>query len=517
MTSASLPQMIMFYGLSLLMAVVLGFVLATPSEFLTFLVVAAVLMMLFTPLLLRWHHALLIFSIKATLMIFFLPGQPYLWMLMAVLSFGFAVLRRALEKESTYLHVPPVAYALIALTLVVLITAKLTGGIGFRVLGSGVYGGKRYYTTLAAVLVYFALVSQRIPASRAGFFVGIFFLSELTALFSNVAYLLGPKYWFLYAIFPPDLAMHQAASDYILTETHFVRVTGLSWAGHAVFCYMLARYGAKEVFGHPWRLLFILVVMGLTLLGGFRTYVILFGLILLIQFKLERLYRSKIFLIFVVVTALTAMVVLPNVQRLPLAVQRSLSIIPGLKVAPAAAFNAQTSSEWRLSMWKLLLAELPNHLLLGKGYAVDPTEMYLMEQSVLRGLAPTYEFALIAGDYHNGPLSVIVPFGIWGAAAFLWFCIAGLWVLYKNWKNGPAELKLINTFFLAYFTARVIFFMVFFGTLNGDLVVFTAILGLNISLNGGVCREPVKQMASVETTPLEEQTPPAALPAPANP
>jgi O-antigen ligase len=236
----------------------------------------------------------------------------------------------------------------------------------------------------------------------------------------------------------------------------------------------------------------------------------------MIQFKLERLYRSKIFLVFLVVTCLTAIIVLPNVQRLPLAVQRSLSIIPGLKVAPVAAFNAQASSEWRLSMWKLLLAELPDHLLLGKGYAVDPTEMYLVEQSVLRGLAPTYEFALIAGDYHNGPLSVIVPFGIWGGIAFLWFCIAAMWVLYKNWKNGPPELKTINTFFLAYFTARFIFFMFFFGALNGDLVVFTAIIGLNISLNGGVCREPVKSWAPVDVPASPATAGSAPLPAPAN-
>lgn len=508
--------MIMFYGLSLLMAVVLGFVLATPAEFLTFLVVAAVLMVLFTPVLLRWHHALLIFSIKATVMIYFLPGQPYLWMLMAILSFGFAVLRRALEKDSGFVHVPPVAYSLIALTIVVLVTAKLTGGIGFRVLGSGVYGGKRYYTVLAAVAVYFALVSQRISPERASLFVSLFFLSELTALFSNIAYVLGPKFWYLYAIFPPDLAIHQAISEYVLTEATFTRITGLSWAGHAVFCYMLCRYGARGVFGHPWRLLFTLIVMGLTLLGGFRTYVILFALVLMILFKLERLYRSKIFLIFFSISLLTAALVLPNVQRLPLAVQRSLSIIPGLKVAPVAAFNAQASSEWRLSMWKLLLAELPDHLLLGKGYAVDPTEMYLMQESVLRGLAPTYEYALVAGDYHNGPLSVIVPFGIWGAITFLWFCLAGLWVLYKNWKNGPSELKFINTFFLAYFTARFIFFMVFFGALNGDLVVFTALLGLNISLNGGVCREPVQQLVPVENTATTNGNATDALPAPAN-
>lgn len=508
--------MFVFYGLSLLMAVVLGFVLATPTEFLSFLVVAMLLMVLFTPILLRWHHALLIFSIKATLMVFFLPGQPYLWMLLAFLSFGFAVLRRALEKESTFLHVPPVAYALVALTVIMLITAKLTGGIGFRVLGSGVYGGKRYYTTFAAVLVYFALVSQRIPVSKAGLFVALFFLSELTALFSNLAYLLGPAFWYLYAVFPPELALHQAYSEFVLTEATFTRITGLSWAGHAVFCYLLARYGARGVFGHPWRLVFVLVVMGLTLLGGFRTYVILFALILLIQFKLERLYRSKIFLIMVAVTALTAIVLLPNVQRLPLAAQRSLSIIPGLKVAPAAAFDAQASSEWRLSMWKLLLAELPQYLWLGKGYAVDPTDMYLMEESVRRGLAPTYEYALVAGDYHNGPLSVLVPFGIWGAAAFLWFCLAGLWVLYKNWKNGPPELKTYNTFFLAYFAAKFVFFMVFFGALNGDLVIFTAILGLNISLNGGVCREPVKQWATPEAQTADAQEGPAPLPAPAN-
>jgi len=31
--------------------------------------------------------------------------------------------------------------------------------------------------------------------------------------------------------------------------------------------------------------------------------------------------------------------------------------------------------------------------------------------------------AELAGDYHNGPLSVIIPFGVFGVIAFVWFLL----------------------------------------------------------------------------------------------
>jgi len=105
----------------------------------------------------------------------------------------------------------------------------------------------------------------------------------------------------------------------------------------------------------------------------------------------------------------------------------------------------------------------------------------------------------LAGDYHNGPLSVIIPFGIWGAATFLWFLIAALRVLYRNYRYGNPQFKTLNTFLLATFVIRAFMFFVIVGGFYGDMMYFVGIVALNISINGGVAR-PVRQpLVEVQT------------------
>ena len=57
-------------------------------------------------------------------------------------------------------------------------------------------------------------------------------------------------------------------------------------------------------------------------------------------------------------------------------------------------------------------------------------DLYLTFEAARTGLISNYEGAMLAGDYHNGPLSILMPFGMFGAIAFLWLLGAGLKVLY---------------------------------------------------------------------------------------
>jgi O-antigen ligase len=98
--------------------------------------------------------------------------------------------------------------------------------------------------------------------------------------------------------------------------------------------------------------------------------------------------------------------------------------------------------------------------------------------------------ATIAGDYHNGPLSVIIPFGIWGVLAFLWFLIAGVRVLWRNYRHGDLELRILNTYLLSTFLVSIITFTFVFGAISTGLVAFTGVLGLSVALNGGVATPP---------------------------
>ena len=87
-----------------------------------------------------------------------------------------------------------------------------------------------------------------------------------------------------------------------------------------------------------------------------------------------------------------------------------------------AAESARASSDWRVQMWHEVIPEIPHYLLLGKGYSIKAEELG-KGASAFGG--ESFSGAELAGDYHSGPLSVIIPFGLWGVIGFLWLIGAG--------------------------------------------------------------------------------------------
>jgi hypothetical protein len=201
---------------------------------------------------------------------------------------------------------------------------------------------------------------------------------------------------------------------------------------------------------------------------------------------------------------LGAVILVPNVTKLPSSVQRAISFLP-INVDPMAKEDAKSSTDWRVDMWKELLPEVPKYLIKGRGYSLNPDDMFLVNQAARMGHARPYEVAIVSGDYHSGPLSVIIPLGLWGVAAFLWFLGASLHTLYRNFRYGDPYLYRINVLLFAYFIVQTFLFFVVFGSLHSDLLVFAGLVGLSVSLNGGVAKPKPE-----EPEPLpEEETEPA--------
>ena len=110
------------------------------------------------------------------------------------------------------------------------------------------------------------------------------------------------------------------------------------------------------------------------------------------------------------------------------------------------------------------------------------------------------DFAIITGDYHSGPLSIAIPLGIWGVLAFTLINIFGMRMLYLQFKNGDPDLYLFNQGMLALFSARIVYFWLFFGAVASDLATFAGILGLSLALNGAPRTQP---WVAEEEQPLE--------------
>ena len=503
--STTLFRALLIYGLCLPLAIFLGYMLASPLDFTTFLTLGLILLLLTIPILLNWHRPLLMACWNMSAVVPFLPGGPPMWLVMAGMSLLIAVLQRALNKNATLLNVPSLTLPLVFIAVVVLGTAMLTGGIGFGVTGGSSGGGKRYVLVLGAIMGYFALTSQRIPPQRAMLYVCLFFLGALTAVVGNMAPFVDPSLYFLFYLFPVEKAGLQAiGNEIVVGASEMARFSGLTAACFGIVATMLAVYGIRGLMSlrKGWRPLIFLGVILLSMLGSFRSSLVLILLTLFTQFCFERMYRTRLLPITILIGILMAAILLPVVEKLPLSIQRTLSVLP-IKVDPIARYSAEMSNQWRVDMWRILLPDLTKYLLLGKGYALNAREIEMVADMEKSGRSTSMDVAMLAGDYHNGPLTLYVPLGLFGALGFIWFLAASLRALYRNYRYGGAALHNINTFLLASFTARIVFYTFVFGSFQLDFVIFTGIIGLSVALNGGVAAPEATPELETATDQLE--------------
>jgi hypothetical protein len=483
-------KFVFIYILPLVLALFLGFSLATPSDGTAFMAVFGVLALFALPFLLRHYHTTAILCWHFAAIVFVLPGKPPIWIVAALIALVVGILHRAMDKNTRILNVPSITWPLLTLGAIILITARLTGGVGFGVFSSSLYGGKRYAYLFGAILGYFAISFRALSVEKAKLYGPLFFFTEVSSIISSLLAFMPSSLYFIYFIFPVETGGLEIVGNEIVTATDMLRHNGLIFACLAFFGFLLARYGLRGVLQvrHSWRWVMCLGALVVSFFGGFRSVVILFALVVFYQFWFEGLFRTRYFAMAILALFLAAVTIVPFANHLPLSMQRTLSFLP-LNVDAVARYDAQSSTEWRLDMWRAVLGEVPRYLIKGKGFAIDPTDVHMSQELARRALYKNnYEGFIASGEYHNGPLSVIVPLGIFGTAAFLWFIAASLRALYLNYRHGDPELRNLNTFLLTYFCARVTFFLVFFGAFANDLFLFTGAVALSISVNGGIRR-----------------------------
>jgi hypothetical protein len=350
---------------------------------------------------------------------------------------------------------------------------------------------------LAAIMGYFALTGRRIPPERAVLYISLFFVGYATLAIGSLAGTISPAFNFLFLLFPVE-DLSALRNDPIGATSMIMRSGGLNMLGWGVLCAMLARYSLQGIFDmhRPLRLLMFGVFVFVGALGGFRSMMVQLFLLAGALFWLEGLYRTRALPVAITLAVLGGVLLVSLASYLPRSVQRSLAFLP-IDIDPVVKMDAQFSSEWRIRIWQEVLPDVPRYLILGKGYSFDPKDVDIARMS-LRSLS-TAEGTEVVGDYHNGPLSVIIPFGIFGTIGFFWFLAASGRVFHSNYKYGNAALKNMNTFLFALFIAKFIFFMIVFGSFYVDLPAFAGLVGLSISLNGGVAQQ---QAEAPEAAPV---------------
>ena len=457
------------------------------------------------PFLLRYYEPIFVFSVNSAFLFPFLPGQPEFKILMALFLIGIGIVDRTINKKNRFRFTTGTFGCFLFIALVVVVTAMLRGGIGGRVLGADMWGAGKYVDIFKAFAIFFAFSSIRIPADKVGLYSAMFFLGTLTHSLSNVVYSLGSGAMWLYWFLPTQSAALQHIGE---TSGYggFVRLTGLAFACLAFILYLLSRFGINGLVNtwRFWRIIAFFGALVLSLYGGYRSVLILLGLILVFQFYFEGLHRTAALPIYASILLITSVLAITNIQRLPLAFQRSLSFLP-VEIDSVAASDAAGTLDWRFQIWATVVKEIPDYLLLGKGYAFKGVDYQLTFEGVRKGIFNAYEHIFIDGNYHHGLLTIIIPLGIWGIIGFIWFCVIALKTIYRHYKLSPPHLKAVNTLVLSYFAGNLLFFSTMYGQFAMDFATFTGLLGFSLALNRNV-EEEREAMAKQLVLQEDEET-----------
>jgi hypothetical protein len=497
-------RMLIAYAIIIPVAVVVGYLLTNPLDYGTLGFLCLILALVVSPIFIKWHYPIMVFGLACPMTCFFLIGQPPLSQVVVLMSLGIAIVERTLNSDRRFISAPLVTWPLLFICAMTLLTAKLTGGIHLHTLGGGnedyAGGGRKYIALLVGVAIYFALTSRVIPRDKWKFYLMLYLLPTFLGVISDLYFYLPSPLNYINLLFPPSSNVEPGESF------EMIRFRATAFAASAVPVYLLARYGLRGVFmeGKLWRPALFLVFFAVSLLGGFRNVFGYLGLIMVLMFFLEGLHRTRLMPALLLLGVVGSLVLAVFSDKLPYTIQRSMCFLP-LKWRTDVVLDAESSSEWRYRIWRDTWPKVPNHLLLGKGYTLSQEDYQGIGQGTFANFSASHidasdESLALSMDYHSGPLSTLMPFGIWGGIGMLWLMVAVLVVVYRNYRYGDAELHTFNTYMLAQVISSIIFFLFIFGAFQNDVGGFAKFAGFSLAMNWGMAKAPQRVAADSLTS-----------------
>lgn len=500
-------RMLITYAVIIPVAIFVGYLLTDPMNYGTMGFIGFLGLLLVSPLFIKFHYPILIFGLGCPAFLGFMPGRPPVAFAVVALSLFIAVTERILNSEKRFIKAPVMVWPLVFIAGMVYLTAELTGGIGLHSYGGSTGGGKKYITIFIGVATFFALTSQVIPPERRNFYIALYFLTPLMGIIRDLASHLPGPLKVVGMIFPPTAGSTLDAADVQVGTTRLVSV---AFAVGTITVYLLVKHGLRGVTNpqHPVRMLIFFGSIIGTLLGGFRNQFGGFILTVCLLFMFERIYRTRQVLLFIFGGLLGLLFLVTFSDKLPYTFQRAMSFLP-LKWDAAPLLDAQGTSEWRFKIWRDTWPKVPQYLLLGKGYALTQEDFDMIQGGTFANAGASHldasnEALAISSDFHNGPLSTLIPFGLWGGIGMLWLMGASLFVLYRNYKYGDPTLSNFNTYTFVGGICSVIAFFFIFGGFQDDVGTYARMVGFSIAINGGIAKRPAREASNPRIKPAAE-------------
>ncbi|MCD6339224.1 MAG: hypothetical protein J7M29_07595, partial [Verrucomicrobia bacterium] len=248
---------------------------------------------------------------------------------------------------------------------------------------------------------------------------------------------------------------------------------------------LLVRYNIRDFFGRRawWLLPTTVAIVGISLLSGHRSVIIFPAFTVILVAWSQRFLRPKNLVIAAVAGVMLASAAYITAPRLPLAAQRALSFLPGIKIDSQAAQDARMTWFTRRVLFSLGLEMAPRYLLVGRGFS-----KFLDRPRREPDVIPYY---LEEGTFFNGLVGLLVNTGLAGTISMFLFMYGGLrlaWRITKHIRRYGAEDSfaraaslmsanyMVNVLTFLFLHGNAEWAMKYFSVLGGMLIVASRIL-----------------------------------------
>lgn len=474
MSSQILPQRILVVGGVLLATLVLAvYAYSSHNQFLLVgLPAFPVLVFLLSKT--RFTFALAIALSASALTLPGLPGKLNLYLLVAGVT-SVALTANAIINKPSGPSRPSNIWVL-ALAALIVITASVRG-FGLRALGGESWGGFSYISMLLACFFFLASSRMQLPEKIwRRTIVWMCLLSLLPTLAQAVyAYSGGALHHMFYFIVPEYQVlefMQQREQGSQLARLQQANVT----SQYFFMLGLLLLHNRKNL---RWAMLFFISAVILAGISGNRIAVI-FNVFFTLVFLLTNRRLTLPQILFhpgMIAGGFAVFVLSLFASHLPMTFQRILSLIPFANISWEAKLAASSTISWRLEVWEAALRQVPDYLLIGKGFAFSAQD--IMTISARTMYMNDIDYVLASRNYHNGMLHTLLDLGLPGLLISLGFIVSVAvrhWGLLNRTWHRPTLKHFHHVFYAVFITTVLTYFVLAGGVTHLNLLFFWTII-----------------------------------------
>lgn len=413
----------------------------------------------------------------------YFPGRPYMWEFAALLAWSGLIIIISLRKYSPdagevirrhrWLFVGIIGYC------TVLMITMFYRGFGMRIFGSDQQGGRFYFQQFSCAIFPLLFIMLRLNEKVLIRLFVIQCLLTVTYFVSDFAFASGKAggLWFILNFF--ELPGDAASFERMAQGGGIRRYQSLNIVSQGLIFLILVFHNLRDYFSRKGVYLIPLTLgfFAMGLLSGHRYL----SLILIVAFFFiaftQKFYRMTDIALVGSAVLLGLLIVIANIQSMPLAAQRALSYIPGVKIHSMARSDSSGTLETRRLLREAGTKLMPEYIWMGRGFGMpsrdfshlwDPTQVTIHVNQ---------------GRFYNGFIGLMVNTGLFGTMFMGVFLFSGSMLAWRQIKylriyGVEDHFSRMTCIVASTWMANIIAFFIFHGDAEYAMKTFSLQAGL---------------------------------------